>query len=69
MPINQTHPWTEASFERRILAHAQLPIHSEVVALRNDLRDAAKEVRRLMDENAKLRIDLAEQWRPKEGKP
>ena len=56
-----TDKWTPRNVERRILAHTQLPIHTtlwpvpcEIVALRNDLRDAAAEVRRLETDNAVL---------------
>jgi len=50
MGTDKSHPWTVSSIDRLIIAHCGLPYYDEVVALRNDLRDAAKEVRRLMDE-------------------
>ena len=67
--MNDYGRFSEEAIARNITESYSLTPGDRATALRQMVYNSCAEVRRLMDENAKLRDDLAEQWREKEGKP
>ena len=67
--MNDYGRFSEEAIARKITEAYSLTPGDRATALRQMVYNSCAEVRRLMDHNAKLRIDLAEQWREKEGKP